>query len=161
MNQLADNMLENGDLLPLFGEIASRVINKIDGVETLNIESEVGSEINLRDYVSGICLKGKLSAHIFLITSQNSALKLVENMYNMGQSPEIDDEILLSAVNELLNISAGQLAMALSYKGIEIDISTPIISGKEEIMLTAQKDIPIQRLSIHCNIGTLDLLSLN
>ncbi|UFJ39114.1 chemotaxis protein CheX [Brevibacillus humidisoli] len=110
-----------------FLESAATVIEQVCNVATLRGELEL-KEVSLReDHVwIMVGLVGQFSGDVLFGIHREVALKIVSAM--MGGFPIADlDEMGKSAISELGNMISGNASTLLYSRGVQIDISPPIL----------------------------------
>lgn len=99
--------------------------------------------------VTVIGFNGHIDGNLIYSFNSETALKVVSTM--MGMPYETLDELALSALGELGNMTSGAIAMELEKNGYNVDITPPTVITGKEIKVTAEGIILKLPLNIFAN----------
>ena len=115
----------------LFSDSAVEVMNTMAGFEKGTVHQKMVKDHALfGDVFIELPLTGAWEGRAVFGFSRDLALNLVRTM-TMMDLHEVD-EMVISALCELTNISCGNASVLLAGKGIECDIKPPVVKKKEE-----------------------------
>ncbi|ANQ53506.1 MULTISPECIES: chemotaxis protein CheX [Thermosipho] len=86
--------------------------------------------------VTVIGFNGDIDGNLIYSFNKNTAIKVVSTM--MGMPYENLDELALSALGELGNMTSGSIAMELEKVGYKVDITPPTVITGKDIQVTAE-----------------------
>ncbi len=110
--------------------------------QVLQIEPQIGKPSAVKDIVPKynivtiIGFNGDIKGNFVYSFNEGTALNIVSRM--MGMEYSVLDELSLSAIGELGNMSAGGIAMSLEKLGYTIDITPPTVVTGKELKITAE-----------------------
>jgi chemotaxis protein CheX len=123
--------------------VDARIVNALIGSvyetirDVLGIEPKTGkpstvSHIEIpHSLVTVIGITGGIEGSLIYSFSSETALKVVSAMMGGMEYNQLD-ELALSAIGELGNMTAGKLAMKLEHLGKHVDITPPtVVSGRD------------------------------
>ncbi|QTA38257.1 chemotaxis protein CheX [Thermosipho ferrireducens] len=106
-------------------------------VEPEIMKPELDREIEPKyPIVTVIGFNGAIEGNLIYSFSETTAIKVVSTM--MGMPYETLDELALSALGELGNMTSGSIAMNLEKNGYNVDITPPTVITGKEIKVTAE-----------------------
>lgn len=124
--------------------IINAVLSSAQGTyETvLQLEAQFGKPQAIKDImpryniVTVIGFVGDIEGNFVYSFSEETALSIVSRM--MGMEYSTIDELSLSAIGELGNMTSGSIAMNLEKLGYKIDITPPTVITGKEMKITAE-----------------------
>lgn len=130
---------------------ATEVFQKMGGAQILHLDpvhsqSTVDSDIRVK-----ISFIGDLQLSVFFAFPKETAFQLIKNMTFM-EIEEVDD-LVCSAMAEIVNITSGNVATLLTGKNFKCDIKPPIV-------IVGQYDhekTPVKSMQFHTNAGKFNI----
>ncbi|HOK88058.1 MAG TPA: chemotaxis protein CheX [Fervidobacterium sp.] len=124
--------------------IVNAVLSSAQGTyETvLQLQAQFGKPQAIKDItpryniVTVIGFVGDIEGNFVYSFSEETALKIVSRM--MGMEYNTIDELSLSAIGELGNMTSGSIAMNLEKLGYKIEITPPTVITGKEMKITAE-----------------------
>lgn len=108
----------------------------------IQMKAQFGKPIAVKDItpqyniVTVIGFLGDIEGNFVYSFSEKTALKIVSRM--MGMEYNTLDELSLSAIGELGNMTSGSIATNLEKLGYKIDITPPTVITGKEMRITAE-----------------------
>ncbi len=110
----------------LFAHSALEVLELMGGVDSSQVKQHPAVPYHMEeDVLIQLELIGDVKGRVIFGYSKEVALGLVRSMTMM--EPDGVDELVLSALCELTNISCGNAATALTQRGLQCDIKPPVV----------------------------------
>ncbi len=128
--------------------IDARIVNSVLSAshntftQVLQLEPLIGKPAAVKDIVPKyniitiLGFNGDIQGNFVYSFNEQTALKIVSRM--MGMEYSVIDELSLSAIGELGNMSAGGIAMSLEKLGYTIDITPPTVVTGKDLRITAE-----------------------
>ncbi|MFN3328892.1 MAG: chemotaxis protein CheX [Fervidobacterium pennivorans] len=124
--------------------IINSVLSSAQGTyeAVIQMQAQFGKPIAVKDItpkfniVTVIGFLGDIEGNFVYSFSETTALKIVSKM--MGMEYNTLDELSLSAIGELGNMTSGSIAMNLEKLGYKIDITPPTVITGKEMKITAE-----------------------
>ncbi|WP_122644067.1 bacteriohemerythrin [Luxibacter massiliensis] len=140
--------------MKLFSSSAIDVINTMAGIDLGTARQEVVAGRPIQgDVFIELPFIGALNGKAIFGFSKELALSLVSTM-TMMEYHELD-ELVLSALCELTNISCGNVAGRLAGQGILCDIKPPVIKEKKDYIQN-----PVTGIYIDTGVGGLEVVAM-
>lgn len=124
--------------------IVNAVLSSAQGTyeAVLQLNPQFGKPQAVRDItpkyniVTVIGFVGDIEGNFVYAFSEKTALTIVSRM--MGMEYNVLDELSLSAIGELGNMTSGSIAMNLEKLGYKIDITPPTVITGKDMKITAE-----------------------
>ncbi|WP_372588944.1 chemotaxis protein CheX [Fervidobacterium pennivorans subsp. shakshaketiis] len=124
--------------------IVNSVLAAVQGTyeAVLQMQAQFGKPQAVKDItpkynlVTIIVFLGNIEGNFVYAFNEETALKIVSKM--MGMEYNTLDELSLSAIGELGNMTSGSIAMNLEKLGYKIDITPPTVITGRDMKITAE-----------------------
>lgn len=130
---------------------ATDVFQKMGGAEILHIGPIQHEKIFEKDIKVKMSFIGDLELSVFFIFPKKTAFQLIKNMTFM-EMDEIDD-LVCSAMAEIVNITSGNVATSLTGQNFKCDIKPPIVIIDQQ----DSDNSPVKSIKFQTNAGNFSI----